>query len=92
MPYFKETLVEENKNNSVNEIVQLCYVLPNDDRLYEKILYTKNKQDIQRFNKLLETTDKPYFETSYCRYFWESHVCFPNTVPISTIETFYKNV
>ena len=92
VPYFKETLVQENKDNSVNEIVQLCYVLPNDNKLYEKILYTKNKQDIQRFNKIFENIGKPYFESSYCRYFWESHVCFPNTVPISTIETFYKNV
>ena len=73
IPYFDNEFVPMQKSNPVNELVQLCYVLPRPS-LY--LLPDKLK-------KILETDYSHWYKTdcefiwAYCKYFWETHVDLP---------------
>ena len=72
VPYFDTEFIEI-MNPPVNELVQLCYVLPrNSLRLLPENIY----------NKLINLHSDWYgldykFEWSFCKYFWEAHAIMP---------------
>ena len=88
IPYFDTTFIAENMTTPVEQVVQLCYVLPkkNLSLLPYKI-----------YNQLHTKYDHCYpervdFEWSYCKYFWEAHPKLP-MIDINVLETaFTKTV
>ena len=83
IPYFENEFIVNKEEKPVNELVQLCYVLPKESL---KML----PQDI--YNKLLKEHNDLYkndceFLWAYCRYFWESHVQLPH-INIDELEEF----
>jgi 5'-3' exonuclease len=83
IPYFENEFIVNKEEKPVNELVQLCYVLPKESL---KML----PQDI--YNKLLKEHNDWYkndceFLWAYCRYFWESHVQLPH-INIDELEEF----
>jgi len=70
IPVFSTSFIKETKFNPVNELVQLCYVLPHSslNLLPEKI----NKGLITNYPNWYKNDCE--FVWAYCRYFWESHV------------------
>lgn len=83
IPYFESEFIENKQPNPVNELVQLCYVLPKQSLdLLPRNLY----------DKLLEEHSEWYdtncdFIWAYCKYFWESHVDLPH-IDINELELF----
>lgn len=74
IPSFDTEFFQQTLDNPVNELVQLCYVLPrNSLHLAPKQLYTE---------LLLKHSDwyktDCQFVWAYCRYFWEAHVVLPD--------------
>lgn len=85
IPYFDTTFIEENKNEPVTQLVQLCYVLPKESL---KLLPP------QIHSKLLKERGEWYdddceFVWAFCRYFWESHVKLPE-IDICELENFLQ--
>lgn len=83
VPFFEVDLIQKKSANPVNELVQLCYVLPSDclhllpKKLYDELINQKShwyKSDCE-------------FIWAYCRYFWESHVDLPH-IDINELEEF----
>lgn len=74
IPDWETTMIPENNNKPLQPETQLAYVIP-----FQSLhLLTKEKR-----NKLLKKY--PHFHSnnfelkwSFCKYFWEAHVCFPN--------------
>jgi 5'-3' exonuclease len=73
IPYFEDELLTVKEKNPVKDLVQLSYVLPRNSlgflpkRVENKLL--------DEYNDMYRTDYE--FEWSYCRYFWECHVKFP---------------
>jgi 5'-3' exonuclease len=87
IPYFDAEFVAKKPPSPVNELVQLCYVLPRQslkflpEQLYNQLL----KEHSHWYN-----TDCEYV-WAYCRYFWEAHVNLPH-IPIDELEQFVHRV
>lgn len=83
IPMFQTEFIQDNANNSVSDVVQLCYVLPRQslhflpEKLYKQLIAEK----LDWYN-----TDCQ-FHWSYCKYFWESHPDLPH-IDINELEEF----
>jgi 5'-3' exonuclease len=87
IPYFDKTFVKTQDKNPVTPLVQLCYVLPRPSlQLLPKNIYEKLINDNEDWYK----TDYE-FVWAFCKYFWESHVKFPE-IKINELESIIKNI
>jgi 5'-3' exoribonuclease 2 len=86
IPYFETSFIGNVPPNPVNELVQLCYVLPKQSLQFlpEKLYHNLLKNHSDWYN-----TDCD-FVWAYCRYFWEAHVNLPH-IDIYELENFVKN-
>jgi 5'-3' exoribonuclease 2 len=86
IPYFDTSFVGSCQPNPVNELVQLCYVLPKQSLQFlpEKLYHNLLKNHSDWYN-----TDCD-FVWAYCRYFWEAHVNLPH-IDIYELENFVRN-
>ena len=87
IPFFDTTFIESNSNKPVKQLVQLAYVLPRNSlfllpkKLYEKLII--EFEDIYKLDfKIM---------WSFCRYFWEAHVEFPE-LKIEILENLVENL
>ena len=78
VPYFDTTLLEIKPKNPVNPLVQLSYVLPKNSHY----LLPEN---IRALLKSEWYNDDCAFKWSFCKYFWEAHVCLPE-IDINELE------
>lgn len=90
IPFFEGDLLETKFKNNVNNLVQLYYILPKDEKLYNSILHNSIVNKFLKLNKNYNS-EKLSFETSFCRYFWESHLINNNEIPIYILENNLKN-
>lgn len=86
VPFFETEFVVNKPQDSVSELVQLCYVLPKQSlKFLPEPLH----------NKLLKEHGGWYssdcdYVWAYCRYFWEAHVNLPH-IPMDELEKFIKD-
>ena len=73
--------IEPKQQQSIEDVVQLCYVLPRDN--LNLLPVNVNILLLQRLSHLYG--DDYEFKWAYCRYFWESHAELPR-LHISTLE------
>jgi 5'-3' exoribonuclease 1 len=86
IPIFTTTFIKETKINPVNELVQLCYVLPHSSlHLLPNRLHLALIQNYPNWYK-----NNFDFVWAYCRYFWESHVEMTD-IDIDELEGFILN-
>ena len=81
-PYGKMTFFEKKETRPLKSLTQLAYVLP--PSLHEKLLPFHVYDALQKkyaecFPQTYDAHGKPNleFQWAFCRYFWESHVEFP---------------
>ncbi|MCJ7801116.1 MAG: hypothetical protein MUP82_02020 [Candidatus Marinimicrobia bacterium] len=83
IPYFDTTFVEKVEPKPVSDMVQLCYVLPQQslkflpEQLYKSLM--ANYSDWY--------SSDCTFVWAYCKYFWEAHVNLPH-IDINVLENF----
>jgi 5'-3' exoribonuclease 1 len=82
VPYFDTNLLEVKPKNPVSPMVQLSYVLPKNSHY----LLPAN---IRALLKAEWYNDDCSFKWSFCKYFWEAHVCLPE-IKISELEMLIK--
>ena len=78
VPYFDTNLLKHKEKNPVSELVQLSYVLPQSS-------HNLLPQTIPPLLKKEWFNNDCRFKWSFCKYFWESHVCLPD-IPIHELE------
>jgi hypothetical protein len=86
VPFFDTEFVANKPANPVNELVQLCYVLPKQSL---KFLPEQLCNKLLKYHGSWYNSDCDYV-WAYCRYFWEAHVNLPH-IPIDELEKFIKN-
>jgi 5'-3' exonuclease len=73
IPHMNTTFLEKKEKQAIEDIVQLCYVLPKAN--LNLLPFNVNIVLLQRLGHLYgEDYD---FKWAYCRYFWESHAELP---------------
>lgn len=82
VPYFDTNLLEVRPKNPVNPLVQLSYVLP-------KSSHYLLPPNIRALLKAEWYNDDCNFKWSFCKYFWEAHVCLPE-INIAELEMLIK--
>ena len=85
IPYFETEFIEQKRPAPVNEMVQLCYVLPKDCL---KLLPSKICDRVLSKYSHWYKNDCEYV-WAYCRYFWESHAQLPD-IDIDELEKFIE--
>jgi len=83
IPYFDTEFIENKVPSPVNEIVQLCYVLPKQSLhfLPENIHKKLTEEHCEWYKSNCD------FIWAYCSYFWEAHVDLPY-IDINELERF----
>ena len=82
VPYFDTNLLEVKPKNPVSPLVQLSYVLP-------KSSHYLLPPNIRALLKAEWYNEDCSFKWSFCKYFWEAHVCLPE-INISELEMLIK--
>jgi 5'-3' exonuclease len=81
IPYMNTNFLQKKDKHAIEDIVQLCYVLPKAN--LNLLPFSVNVVLLQRLGHLYgEDYD---FKWAYCRYFWESHAELP-TLNIEMLE------
>lgn len=81
IPHMNTTFLEKKEKQAIEDIVQLCYVLPRAN--FNLLPLHVN---IVLFDRLGHLYGEDYdFKWAYCRYFWESHAELP-TLNIEVLE------
>ena len=81
IPHMNTTFLQKKEKHAIEDIVQLCYVLPRAN--LNLLPFNVNIVLLQRLGHLYgEDYD---FKWAYCRYFWESHAELP-TLNIEMLE------
>jgi hypothetical protein len=83
IPYFETELVANKKPSPVNELVQLCYVLPKQSLQF--LPSDLHSALIKKHGEWYKSDCE--FVWAYSRYFWESHVELPH-IDIDELEKF----
>lgn len=87
IPNTNKEFIKHKEDNPLNELVQLCYVLPKQslqflpNNLYKALITNKIH---------LYKTDCE-FSWAYCKYFWECHPNLPH-IDVDDLETFVNKV
>ena len=81
IPQMSSQFIMPKPQQTIQDIVQLCYVLPRDN--LNLLPINVNIMLLQKLSHLYG--DDYEFKWAYCRYFWESHADLPR-LSISTLE------
>ena len=81
IPQMSSQFIVPKPQQTIQDIVQLCYVLPRDN--LNLLPINVNIMLLQKLSHLYG--DDYEFKWAYCRYFWESHADLPR-LSISTLE------
>lgn len=85
IPYFETDFIVKKKPAPVNEIVQLCYVLPKECL---QLLPTKIcDRVLSEYSHWYTSEQECEYVWAYCRYFWEAHAQLPE-INIDELEKF----